>query len=36
MPNEQQKRLASEMYRWIVGVYRASRPDKVRRNTGKE
>jgi len=29
MPSEQEKRLAKDMNRWVVGAYRGSRADKV-------
>lgn len=33
-PSEQQRRLANEVNRWIVGAYRGSREDKVRELCG--
>ena len=33
-PSEQQRKLASEMYRWVVGAYKGSRADKVQELCG--
>jgi len=33
-PSEQQRRLANEMYRWVVGAYPGSRADKVQALVG--